>query len=208
MSITAIETRYRGYRFRSRLEARWAVFFDSLGIKWEYEPQGYKVGVVAKKAYLPDFFLPATKTWVEVKGDCEAINRWLLSLASGPNGLPYMGDAMKSHGGGLLILGPIPDLDQDHHAPIHPILKGDENDYSHSYIFPAIFESEGMIKVIKAKAFGRKFHNAAPLGDIPFAIIRVAWENQPMSILDYSPDDVVAAYDEARGARFEHEERR
>jgi len=26
--IKAIETQYRGYRFRSRLEARWAVFFD------------------------------------------------------------------------------------------------------------------------------------------------------------------------------------
>lgn len=207
MSITAIETRYRGYRFRSRLEARWAVFFDSLGIKWEYEPQGYKVGAY-KRAYLPDFFLLATKTWVEVKGDCEAIDRWLLSLASSHDGLPYMGDAMRSHGGGLLILGPIPDLDQDHHAPIHPILKGDENDHHHSYIFPAIFESGGEIKVIKARAFGRKFDNTERLGDIPFAIIRVAWENQPMSILDYSPDEVVAAYDEARGARFEREERR
>lgn len=25
-----IETEYKGYRFRSRLEARWAVFFDTL----------------------------------------------------------------------------------------------------------------------------------------------------------------------------------
>jgi hypothetical protein len=28
--IKAIETSYKGYRFRSRLEARWAVFFDAL----------------------------------------------------------------------------------------------------------------------------------------------------------------------------------
>ena len=31
----AIETKYKGFRFRSRLEARWAVFFDALGIEWE-----------------------------------------------------------------------------------------------------------------------------------------------------------------------------
>ncbi len=30
--IKAIETRYKGYRFRSRLEARWAVFFDALSV--------------------------------------------------------------------------------------------------------------------------------------------------------------------------------
>lgn len=39
--IKAIETSYKGYRFRSRLEARWAVFFDALGIEWEYEKEGY-----------------------------------------------------------------------------------------------------------------------------------------------------------------------
>ena len=30
-SIQVIETAYKGYRFRSRLEARWAVFFDAIG---------------------------------------------------------------------------------------------------------------------------------------------------------------------------------
>ena len=38
---TPVETLYAGHRFRSRLEARWAVFFDCLGIVWEYEPEGY-----------------------------------------------------------------------------------------------------------------------------------------------------------------------
>jgi hypothetical protein len=37
-----IETRYKGYRFRSRLEARWAVFFDAVGEGWEYEKEGYE----------------------------------------------------------------------------------------------------------------------------------------------------------------------
>lgn len=41
MEIKPIETYYNGYRFRSRLEARWAVFFDALGVRYEYEPEGY-----------------------------------------------------------------------------------------------------------------------------------------------------------------------
>ncbi|MBV2366201.1 PDDEXK family nuclease [Streptomonospora nanhaiensis] len=68
MSITPIETRYAGHRFRSRLEARWAVFFDQLGIPWEYEPQGY---LVDGAPYLPDFLLYANSDqafWFEVKG--------------------------------------------------------------------------------------------------------------------------------------------
>ena len=53
--MKAIETVYRGFRFRSRLEARWAVFFDALGIKWRYETEGYDLGGAGY--YLPDFFL-------------------------------------------------------------------------------------------------------------------------------------------------------
>lgn len=67
--MKAIETKYKGYRFRSRLEARWAVFFDALGIKWEYEPEGFELGGGVR--YLPDFFLPgfgnAKGMYVEVK---------------------------------------------------------------------------------------------------------------------------------------------
>lgn len=49
------ETQYKGYRFRSRLEARWAVFFDALGLQWEYEPEGYFFDDGSR--YLPDFFI-------------------------------------------------------------------------------------------------------------------------------------------------------
>ena len=64
--IEVKETLYNGYRFRSRLEARWAVFFDALGIRYEYEPEGYDLpnGI----SYLPDFYLPDLKIWIEVKG--------------------------------------------------------------------------------------------------------------------------------------------
>lgn len=63
--IKPIETQYKGYRFRSRLEARWAVFFDALGLQWEYEKQGYKLPGVGW--YLPDFWLPQANLWVEIK---------------------------------------------------------------------------------------------------------------------------------------------
>ncbi len=39
---TIIETYYKGKWFRSRLEAKWAVFMDELGIVWQYEPEGFK----------------------------------------------------------------------------------------------------------------------------------------------------------------------
>jgi hypothetical protein len=63
--VKAIETRYKGFRFRSRLEARWAVFFDALGVKWDYEPEGFEFADGTR--YLPDFWLPDHGVWVEVK---------------------------------------------------------------------------------------------------------------------------------------------
>lgn len=67
--IKAIETYYKGYRFRSRLEARWAVFFDALRIEWQYESEGYELS--NGEHYLPDFFLPTFSDgmYCEVKPD-------------------------------------------------------------------------------------------------------------------------------------------
>lgn len=64
--LKAIETKYQGCRFRSRLEARWAVFWDALGVPWSYEPEGYDLDGVL---YLPDFWLPTQQMWVEIKGN-------------------------------------------------------------------------------------------------------------------------------------------
>jgi hypothetical protein len=98
----AIETVYpwpHGPRYRSRLEARWAVFFDRLGIPYEYEKEGYdfsrlldprfgwtESGAPSEEAenlyeywresmgkssprYLPDFWLPRHNWWIEIKAD-------------------------------------------------------------------------------------------------------------------------------------------
>jgi hypothetical protein len=68
MKMQAIQTKYKGYFFRSRLEARWAVFFDALGYKWEYEPEGYRLS--GGQLYLPDFRITSPQgmiQWYEVK---------------------------------------------------------------------------------------------------------------------------------------------
>lgn len=65
LPLKPIETNYKGYRFRSRLEARWAVFFETLDVRWEYEPQGYDLGDLG--FYLPDFWLSTVKMFAEVK---------------------------------------------------------------------------------------------------------------------------------------------
>ncbi len=68
--INAIPTSYKGYRFRSRLEARWAVFLDRLEIKWNYEPEGFQLPRNGR--YLPDFLIErddaSCNFWLEIKG--------------------------------------------------------------------------------------------------------------------------------------------
>ena len=86
MTIKAIETCYKGYRFRSRLEARWAVYFDAAGIEWEYEKEGYRLSNNLG-AYLPDFWLPQVEMWAEVKptffSHLEICKCWDLALLTG-----------------------------------------------------------------------------------------------------------------------------
>lgn len=66
MTITPIETRAYGCRFRSRLEAKWAVFFTELGLQWEHEPEGFNLGT---EMYLPDFRVKSGQLtyWYEIK---------------------------------------------------------------------------------------------------------------------------------------------
>lgn len=143
--IKAIETSYKGYQFRSRLEARWAVFFDHLGIKWQYEPEGFEKsiewyeklgGEPQKVRYLPDFYLPATGTWVEVKGvwthsdacDTVAILDWgspLWHFNESFYEMPYekrreAGLEFGSDCRGLLLLGDVPEI--NYGVCYHPLI--------------------------------------------------------------------------------------
>ncbi|MDP9367891.1 MAG: hypothetical protein M3Q03_06390 [Chloroflexota bacterium] len=74
-----VPTRYKGITFRSRTEARWAYFFDELGVPWDYEPEQYTDG---KTAYLPDFYLPDQDCFWEVKGEATYSERKPSMLAT------------------------------------------------------------------------------------------------------------------------------
>lgn len=92
----AIETRYNGRFFRSRLEARYAVFFDALGLSWDYEPEGFELDDGLR--YLPDFWIHFSNgsngskpgCWVEVKpglpNETEIRKLGLLVLDTGHSG--------------------------------------------------------------------------------------------------------------------------
>jgi hypothetical protein len=93
-----IETEYNGYRFRSRREARWAVFLDHVHFRYEYEVEGFNLDGTR---YLPDFYLPGDDrgwraSWVEIKpgvpdaGTAEKARR--LKVATGENVYVFGGD--------------------------------------------------------------------------------------------------------------------
>lgn len=90
--IQAVPTRYAGVLFRSRLEARWAVFMDEVGQEWEYEPE--RISLPGGGTYLPDF-ITGEGGYLEIKGAEEALDK------------PYLIRAAAVLGN-LSILGPVP----------------------------------------------------------------------------------------------------
>ena len=71
MARRGLETPHNGVIFRSRTEAKWAFFWDKLGVTYDYEPQGWDTD---GQWYLPDFvvFGALGTLWVEVKPTYEA----------------------------------------------------------------------------------------------------------------------------------------
>lgn len=104
--IRAISTSYAGCAFRSRLEARWAVFFDAMKIEWHYEPEGFILAPFGEW-YLPDFYLPDLGYWIEVKPenpDKEARRKAYLFAYS----LARETDPAKSQGRVFIVHGGVP----------------------------------------------------------------------------------------------------
>lgn len=72
MSIDPKPTTYHRTEFRSRLEARWAVYFDHYALvdQWNYEPRKF-TDPRTRWTYTPDFFVAVgrgtLRGWVEVK---------------------------------------------------------------------------------------------------------------------------------------------
>lgn len=58
-----------GVLFRSAWESNFARILTIHGIDYEFEPRTFPFPIKrGTKSYTPDFFLPRTKEWVEVKG--------------------------------------------------------------------------------------------------------------------------------------------
>lgn len=105
--IKHIDTEYNGYLFRSRLEARWAVFFDACGIEYEYEPEGFDLGDGLH--YLPDFLLHGVAgrdggdLYVEVKGKMSELDA--IKITRFYELGEKQGEKSQT---AILVLGPIP----------------------------------------------------------------------------------------------------
>ena len=96
--IKAITTYYDGYPFRSRLEARWAVFFNEMDIEYEYEPEGFILS--DGTYYLPDFYLPGFHVFFEVKA------KHLLGTKEGDEAIRKISDGMSTDSwAGLITFG-------------------------------------------------------------------------------------------------------
>lgn len=223
--IKAIETCYKGYRFRSRLEARWAVFFDALGMKWEYEPQGFHVSSLQqliidesgnetgtdgrKWLYLPDFYLSDLGTWVEVKGSLDGVTDDYLEMIANAidwgGALPGVSDSTGTTRG-LLWLGSIPSYDtMMAGAPAHVILQhckgGDLNS--------CYFTTDGSLEAdtYGDANFDSSWGEPASAQVIRKTLVERIYQGQYRYTKISCPGNVRRAYNAARSARFEHGEK-
>lgn len=181
--MQAIEAYYNGYKFRSRLEARWAVFFDALGVKYEYEPEGFVLSDGRK--YLPDFRVKCWGTrgqiwdkpfdlYIEVKGRMTSEDAEKIKLFSDIDEYP------------VLVVGNIPDRYQSHDSSA----LGTYDDMDGVNIFPFNYY------LIDGDYFGA--YPAASEGKF------FLWGDDSSYI--WNEEEVEDAYAKARQARFEHGE--
>jgi hypothetical protein len=195
--IAAIETRYKGYRFRSRLEARWAVFFDALGLEWRYEPEGFKKEGFSggPLCYLPDFLIVKENLWVEVIGSTELLRKeedWLTNFLDFGSPLPDFTNSYDTQKGGLLILGDIPE--PKFGLYLHPIVQ----DHKGLLWSRAHFHRDGVDVLAGTRGNWLDwFFKEDPRG----------WATEAKFIpTHYGCPGVKEAYAAARSARFEHGE--
>lgn len=211
--IKAIETYYKGYHFRSRLEARWAVFFDTLGIEWKYEDQGFERQVVdfvsngepvyKTERYLPDFYLPnrwgGGGIYVEVKGDTNALKKdWYRHASMHDFGgiLPNFADSFGESRGGLLLLSEVPEASQQK-IYFHPILQ-----HHKGLVKSYAFFNGNEIAVVEESRL-TKMLGVAPIFGLDAEEDNWNIDTRQVHSYQYYPQ-VEKAYFAARAARFEH----
>jgi len=210
MSIAAIETSYKGYRFRSRLEARWAVFFDAMEIKWVYEPEGFKKDddLHGTINYLPDFYLPEINVWVEVKSLFSTDNaRKLARFLDWYSPLPGFTDSWKGRNdkeykGGLVLLGNIPEPNDN--FVLHKIVRHYKGLVGSRFVFYSNNDLHLWVGTESEHfcAFGASDEDLAYLFDL-----QELEKFNPWTFKLNSPTRLVSqAYQAARSARFEYGE--
>lgn len=215
--IKAIETEYNGYRFRSRLEARWAVFFDAAGLKYQYEPDGFEVKWSDAEIYryLPDFYLPDFDVWVEIKPNKQK----LLEDADKITMCIDYGNTPISESNGLLILGQIPHYYpySNENIPAFNLLWWEKGVCSELAEFIIGENGEAVLMLEKTMAYDI---SSAP--DMPELlsnddllyyksgigmIYNGLWWNLSGSAQRVCSEELLKYYDRARSARFEFGEK-
>lgn len=180
--LKAIETKFDGHRFRSRTEARWAVFFREIGLNYEYEKEGYILP--SGKWYLPDFWLPDLGLWFECKGLDPSVEELEKTIAL----------CSASQKIALFCLGPpnlvLPDRDQ-------MILIFWDKLRSRAQTYADNITGKNTIIV----SFRSSKDGNLSLSSNNSRYPAISWEN-----LRRSCDDIEAAYRRAAYARFEHGE--
>lgn len=184
--IKAIETKYAGCLFRSRLEARWAVVFDRLGIRWEYEPEGFELD---DTRYLPDFRLPGMGgLFVEVKSSLE-------------NPSDFQKPALlAAQGEAVVVLAGIPEPGK--YGPHHLMFMRNITRPGVQVFAVSLFDSEtgtftflpfGWPRSLQADLSGE--HDHADVAGMAGAVIDGGWIQQQTCVAD--------AFAAGRSARFE-----
>lgn len=211
--IKAIETIYNGYRFRSRLEARWAVFFDEANIEYEYEPEGF-IGYCGAK-YLPDFYLPKFDTYAEVKGSDGQLKRdWDKIVEC----IDYNSTPISQKG--LIILGRIPL--KAGCIPCFPFLTWYKGVVSGLCVFD-VWDGKGKFYEPRTETRDYEYYRdsinygiteymdyAGDLGRISESYITTnpQYVGEEETVFCSDSEYVNRCYKAARSARFEHGERR
>lgn len=178
--IKPIETSYKGYRFRSRLEARWAVFFDALDIEWEYEADGYDLSEYGW--YLPDFWLPHLRYIFEVKPSDYKVETDIekhLALANALDGYFVIACGVPGWNNNSFGLGNI------------------------NWVYKGAIPNDFIYGLHWGETFSGSYH----LGSLLLARCVEEWYMDPFTTVDFdSTSTIESAYVAARSARFEHGE--
>jgi hypothetical protein len=100
---------------RSRLEARWAAFFDLIGWTWVYEPYDYD-------GWIPDFFVHGNHPFYVEVGPCSTLEEFeAKSAKAAANGAVVSADVL------VLGVSPLPDISAEGSGSVVAGLIGERN---------------------------------------------------------------------------------